>query len=593
MMAGQEHNSQAALRRVWADIRPVRARGLLALLLGALTMICAIGLLATSGWLISKAALQPPILALGIAVVAVRAFGLGRGVFRYTERLVSHSAALMGLTTLRTKLVARLAVVAPAGAPRLRRGDALRRLVDDVDTTAEYGLRVLLPRSTAMTVGALVVILMFWLLPMGGVFLLIGLLVAGIFSPLLTARVGRTAAEVEVGLKGELAAALMTDLRVSADVVAAGAQNANRTRISDLDAAISRTEQHAARGLGLAAALTTAVQGIALVAVVLVAVPAVRAGGLSGVNLAVVVLLPLISFEIVQALPTAAISLVRARASADRVIELLDTVDPVPDPVESASLSALPNALTAHNLRVTWPGTDAPAVTDFNLDLSPGRRIALVGPSGSGKSTIAAALVKFLPHEGDIELGEVNVDELTGDDIRRRVCLLAQDSHIFDNTVAANVRLAVPTATDEQVMEALNRAELGTWVDSLPRGLDTSVGEHGAQLSGGQRQRLALARVLLADPQIAIFDEPTEHLDLQTADQLMTDILAVRAGGATLVITHTLAGLGDVDEVIVLDAGRVIERGTPAQLAATGGWYATGLHREAAEVVPSEVPPGG
>ena len=310
-------------------------------------------------------------------------------------------------------------------------------------------------------------------------------------------------------------------------------------------------------------------------------------------NLAVVVLLPLISFEIVQALPTAAISLVRARASADRVIELLDTVDPVPDPAESASLSALPNALTAHNLRVTWPGSDAPAVTDFNLDLSPGRRIALVGPSGSGKSTIAAALVKFLPHEGDIELGEVNVDELTGDDIRRRVCLLAQDSHIFDNTVAANVRLAVPTATDEQVMEALNRAELGTWVDSLPRGLDTSVGEHGAQLSGGQRQRLALARVLLADPQIAIFDEPTEHLDLQTADQLMTDILAVRAGGATLVITHTLAGLGDVDEVIVLDAGRVIERGTPAQLAATGGWYATGLHREAAEVVPSEVPPGG
>ncbi|MGV1036108.1 MAG: thiol reductant ABC exporter subunit CydC [Candidatus Nanopelagicales bacterium] len=591
-MTPQGQDSRAALRRVWADIRPGRARGLLALLLGALTMICAIGLLATSGWLISKAALQPPILALGIAVVAVRAFGLGRGVFRYTERLVSHSAALMGLTTLRTKLVARLAVVAPAGAPRLRRGDALRRLVDDVDITAEYGLRVVLPRSTAISVGVLVVILTFALLPMAGMVLLIGLLVAGIFSPLLTAGVARTATEVEVGLKGELAAALMTDLRVSADVVAAGAQNANRARIADLDAAISRTEQHSARGLGLAAALTTAVQGIALVAVVLVAVPAVRAGQLSGVNLAVVVLLPLISFEIVQALPTAAISVVRARVSADRVVDLLDTVDPVPDPADPVSLAAPPNTLTARNVQVTWPAADTPAVQNFDLDLSPGRRIALVGPSGSGKSTVASALVKFLPHEGAIELGGVSTDELTGDDVRRRVCLLAQDSHIFDNTIAANVRLATPEATDEQVMGALNRAELGEWVNGLPRGLDTSVGEHGAQLSGGQRQRLALARVLLADPQIAIFDEPTEHLDLPTADQLMSDILAVRAGGSTLVITHTLAGLEEVDEVIVLDAGRVIERGTPAQLAATGGWYAAGLHREAADGAPLDVCPG-
>lgn len=550
------------LRQVWKIIKPRRGRGLLSLLLASLSLICAIGLIATSAWLISRAWQQPPILYLTVAVVAVRAFGLGRGVFRYLERLVAHGAALRGLTDLRVRLVEKVAVVAPAGTAGLRRGDAMRRLVDDVDTSAEFGLRTVLPSATAIVVGVCVVGLVAWLVPLAAVVLLTGLLLAGVVSPWVTSQVVRKAAHTQVHRKGELAAELTSLFAGSADVIAARATAEQAERIRGIDSELVETEAQTAKGMGLAAAIGTAAQGLALVGMVLVAVPAVRSGALSGVNLAVVVLIPLVAFEVVAGLPAAALALAKARASSDRIAGLLDCVDPVPDSPESDAASIGTRAaargtdevptLTVSDLSVTWPGSAGPAVSGVSFDVAPGERIAIVGPSGCGKSSLAAGLVKFAPVSGSVTLAGVPYSRLTGDAVRQVVGYCEQDAHIFDNTIAENVRFARPGATDEEIVAALAQVKLGDWVASLPHGLHTMVGEGGAQLSGGQRQRIVLARIVLADPPIAIFDEPTEHLDPNTAEALADDILDVMRGRSVIYITHNKYGIESVDRVLDL-----------------------------------------
>lgn len=553
-----EAGGRSNLRQVWAVIKPRRGRGLLSVLLASLSLICAIGLIATSAWLISRAWQQPPILYLSVAVVSVRAFGLGRGVFRYCERLVSHSAALRGLTDLRVRLVERVAVVAPAGMSGVRRGDALRRLVDDVDTSAEFGLRTVLPGATAVVVGICVVALIGWLIPIGGVILLGALLIAGIVAPWVTGKVGREAAGRQVHLKGELAADMNSLLSHSADVIAAGAVGTRTKPIRDLDSQLLIEESQAARGMGAAAAIGAAAQGLALLGLILVAVPAVGSGQLSGVNLAVVVLIPLVAFEIVVGLPSAALWLAKAQASSQRIVDLLDRPDPVPDPADLVDLPKFadrtPPVLVAKDVSVTWPGSSVAAVSDVTLTLAPGSRMAVIGPSGCGKSSLAAGLVKFAPISGEVSLAGLAYDRVSGAEVREVVGYCEQDAHIFDNTIAENIRFAKQGATDVEVIDALKRVKLFDWVDSLPRGIHTNVGEHGAQLSGGQRQRIALARIVLADPPIAIFDEPTEHLDPVTAEALTDDILDVMRGRSVIYITHNPYGLDQVDDVLDLGA---------------------------------------
>lgn len=214
----------------------------------------------------------------------------------------------------------------------------------------------------------------------------------------------------------------------------------------------------------------------------------------------------------------------------------------------------------------------------------------MVGPSGSGKTTLAQVLLRFLDADaGSYTLGGVDAYALDGDDVRRLVGLCAQDAHLFDSSVRENLLLARKDATEDDLRRALARARLLDWADSLPDGLDTLIGEHGARLSGGQRQRLALARALLADFPVLVLDEPAEHLDLPTADALTADLLAATKGRTTLLITHRLAGLEAVDEVIVLGEGRVVQRGPYAELAAGDGPLRRMAEREKAseELLPA------
>ncbi|WP_399886608.1 thiol reductant ABC exporter subunit CydD [Streptomyces sp. BBFR51] len=560
------------LSRVRAMSAARRGRLGLALLLSSLALGSAVGLMATSGYLISRAYEQPPVLYLMVAVTATRAFGIGRAVFRYAERLVSHDAVLRMLADTRVAVYRRLERLSPSGLRRSRRGDLLSRLVADVDALQDYWLRWLLPAGSAVFVSAASVGFTAWLLPEAGAVLAVGLLAAGAGVPLVTAAVARRAERRLAPARGVLATRVTDLLTGTAELTVAGALPGRAAEARRADGTLTRIASRAAAATALGDGLTALISGLTVVGAALVGVQAVADGRLAGVAVAVVVLTPLAAFEAVLGLPLAVQYRQRVRRSAERVYEVLDAPEPVREPEAPRQAPASPFPVVLRGLAARHAGQDRDALAGLDLTLARGRRIAVVGPSGSGKTTLAQVLLRFLDSDaGSYTLAGVDAYALAGDDVRRLVGLCAQDAHLFDSSVRENLLLARKHATEGELRDVLARARLLEWADSLPDGLDTLVGEHGARLSGGQRQRLALARALLADFPVLVLDEPAEHLDLPTADALTADLLAATEGRTTLLITHRLAGLRAVDEVVVLDRGRVVQRGTYAELAAVPG----------------------
>ncbi|MFK4690946.1 ATP-binding cassette subfamily C protein CydCD [Streptomyces pristinaespiralis] len=596
------------LVRVRETARNLRGRLALALLLGSLALGSAVGLMAVSGWLISRASEQPPVLHLMVAVTATRAFGIGRAVFRYAERLVSHDAVLRMLAEMRVAVYRRLERIAPAGLGRTRRGDLLSRLVADVDALQDYWLRWLLPAGTAVLVGAGSVGFTAWLLPEAGAVLAAGLLVAGVGVPLIGGAFARRAEQQLAPARGALATGVVDLLRGTAELTVAGALPRRLASARDADRALTRIAARQAAATALGGGLSALVCSLTVVCAALVGVQAVAAGRLDGTSLAVVVLTPLAAFEAVSVLPLAVQYRRRVTRSAERVYEVLDAPVPVREPARPAAPPATAFPVELRGTGARYAGRRRDALSGFDLTLTPGKRVAVVGTSGSGKTTLAQVLLRFLDAgSGTYTIGGVPAGEMEGDAVRRFVGLCAQDAHLFDSSVRENLRLARPDATEEELRGALEDARLLEWVDGLPDGLDTLVGEHGARLSGGQRQRLALARALLAAFPVLVLDEPAEHLDLATADALTADLLAVterraaRPGGlaaaagngtgpgdgiatapATVLITHRLRGLEAVDEVVVLESGRVVQRGPYEDLAVVEGPLRTMLEREQA-----------
>ncbi|KWT62954.1 ABC transporter [Streptomyces albus subsp. albus] len=575
----------SALTRLRGLARARWGRLGLALLLGSLALGSAVGLMATSGWLISRAAQHPPVLYLMVAVTATRAFGIGRAVFRYAERLVAHDAVFRMLADVRVAVFRRLERLAPAGLRERSRGDLLSRLVADVDAVQDYFLRWLLPVGAAVVVGLGSVGFTAWLLPEAGAVLAAGLLLAGAGVPALSAVLARRAERQLSPARGVLSAHVVDLLTGTAELTVAGALGSriDRTRRADRD--LTRIASRSAAAAGAGAGLSALLCGLTVAAAAVVGVQAVHAGRLTGVCLAVVVLIPLAAFEAVAGLPLAVQYRQRTRRAAERVFEVLDAPEPVGEPAgaTAADVPETPFPLVVTDLTARYPGQRKPALDGVGFTLTAGRRLAVVGPSGSGKTTLAQVLLRFLDREsGAYTLNGVDAAAADGDDVRRRVGLCAQDAHIFDSSIRENLRLARTGVDEDELWAALAQARLDGWVRSLPDGLDTMVGEHGARLSGGQRQRLALARALLADFPVLVLDEPAEHLDLATADALTTDLLAATEGRTTVLITHRLEGLAAVDEVLVLDEGRPVQRGTYAELAAADGPFRRMLERERA-----------
>lgn len=570
------------MRGVWGAVRPHAVRLVGAAVAGAAAELCGLGLIAAAAWLVARAAQRPELAALSLAIVAVRGFALAKGSLRYVERLAGHDAALRALAELRGRVFDALAARGSAeGAGRVRDGGALTRMVSDVDAVQDLLLRCALPAVAAVVCGAAGAAVCAVALPPAVPVLAAGLVLAGAVLPVAAALWGGRAAARTAAGREVLAVRSLDVLEGAADLAVFGASGRFAARAERAARRLERAERSAALVSALVAAAGFAVQGVTVAAVVWAGLRA----GADEVAVAVAALTALVAVESVLPLASAAQRLREVWAAARRVGAVLASPVPrspaAPPAVQSAVASARrpawvpggPLDVELLGVRVVYGGGTA-ALDGVDLRVRRGRRVAVVGASGAGKSTLLAAVSGAVPVvSGAVVLGGRDVAGDETGEVRAAVRGLAQDAHVFAATVRANLLLARPGASEAQLRAAAERARFAEVVDALPEGWDTVVGAGGRGLSGGQRQRLLLARALLADPPVLVLDEPAEALDPAAADALTRDLLEAPGGGTLLLVTHRLAALDAADEVVVLDRGRVVQRGPHRELLAVSGAY--------------------
>ena len=543
----------SALRRVVGLAPPPRGELTLSVALGAAAVLLGIGLMTSAGYLIARAAERPAILSLTTVIVAVRFFGLGRPVVRYLERLVSHDLAFRTLARVRTRFFERIEPLAPAGLEQFRRGDLVSRMVGDVDALQGLYLRGLGPPLVALAAGGVAVGVCAAVLVPAAVVLAIGLALAAGPVPLLAASLASRSGRARSRANGALSAEVVELFRGSSELAVYGRQDDALERFRAVEQGAADSARRDALAAGAADALVTALTGVTAAAVLAVAASAHAAGELDRVLVVALALLALSSFECMAPLAQAARELATVRAAGDRVVDLTDREPIVCDPVEPEPPPTGVPRVSLEHVAARYPSSPRRVLDGFDLVLEPGRRVALVGPSGAGKTTVVNLLLRFLdPVEGSVALDGTDVRALRQDDVRRTFGLAGQDSHLFSTSIRENVRIGHPEATDAEVDAALARARLDAWISTLPRGADTLVGEEGAELSGGQRQRVVLARALLSRAPVLVLDEPTAHLDSETAEALVRDVLEEADGRSVLLITHRPEGLDRADEIVSL-----------------------------------------
>ena len=541
------------LRRLLALAAVPRGRLAVSVLLGALTIVCGVGLMATAGYLISRAAERPEVLALSGAIVGVRFFGLLRPLSRYLERLSSHDLAFRVLGRVRVRVYERLEPLAPVQLDGFRRGDLLSRMVADVDALQNLYLRGVGPPLVALLAGAVSVGVTAAFLPLAAILLAAGLLVGGIVVPALSVSLGRWSETREAEARGLLTADLVELVRGAPELVVYGRHDDRLELLRERDGMLVSLARRAALADGLGDALRLVVTGATTAAVLAAAIAAHDDGRLDRVLIAMLGLLALASFEAVQPLPQSARELAETVAAGGRVLELTDQEPDVVDPPAPAELPGGPVAVAFEDVSARYSPAEPAVLNGFDLRLEPGQRIALVGPSGAGKSTAVNLLLRFLdPEHGRVTLGGRDLREYRAEDVRRAVAVAGQDSHLFSTTIRENVRLARPDASDQALEVALRRARIWERVQAFPDGWDTLVGEEGRELSGGERQRIVLARALLAGAPVLVLDEPTAHLDPPTAEHLIEDVVDAVGDGSLLLITHRPEGLQLMDEVVAI-----------------------------------------
>jgi ATP-binding cassette subfamily C protein CydC len=539
------------------------------ILLGIASAASSVALLACSAWLIARAAEQPPVLYLSLGIVGVRAFALGRAAFRYLERLTGHDASFRQLAAIRAGVFERMLPLAPDGLASSRRGDLLARFVGDVDELQNVPLRVVQPLVSAATVLVLSVVGVAVLAPASAVAVL-ACLVLGIGATLLVQRRAARRAELTLApVRGELQAVVVEHVQALDVLVAFDAAGAGRRRIDEIGARLARATRSRAAATGAASAVMSAVGGIAVAASLAAAAPLLEAGRIDGPTFAVLCLVPLAIAEVAAAVPLATSALRLARASAERVATAVPaevpSEIPVPpqDPATAPASEPVP-AILLQGVRAHWPavaeaaGEPAAALVDVDLSIAPGERLLVRGGSGAGKTTLAHVLVRFLDYEGSYRIGGVEASDLEPTAVRRLVGLVEQRPWLFDEDVRQNLLFARDTATDDDLLEVLDRVGLRDWLDERG-GLDARVGERGGLVSGGQAQRIALARAMLADFPVLVLDEPTASVDPARADALLRDLTdaASRSGRTVVLISHGDVDPRLVDRTVVLESGRV------------------------------------
>jgi ATP-binding cassette, subfamily C, bacterial CydCD len=543
-------------------------------LLSSITVLASVALMGTSAWLISTAAIAVSVADLGVSTVGTRFFGITRAVFRYLERLVSHDVTFRLLAKLRIWFYEKLEPLAPARLMNFRSGDLLARIIGDVETLENFYVRVISPPLTAIVVGTFTAIFLASFYPLLAPVFLTFYLSLGLFLPVLAQTTSRKSAAQSISLRADLQTNLVDGIQGMADLIAYGRADKRLKQIASNADEYGDAQRRMARVTGIHSALGTLLTNLGMWSVLFFTIPQIINGNLPGPMLASLTLLTLASFEAVIPLPLAAQMWNSSHEAARRLFEVVDVEPEIKDDIRYSKLDNRLSNIEFSNLSFTYPTQTTPAVQSLTFNLQPETSLAIVGPSGAGKSTIANLLLRFWDYEvGEITLGGESLKNLNQDQVRERCGYVSQNTYFFNTSIYENLRFARKKVTREEVEAACKSAQIHDFIMTLPKGYETLIDEQGLRLSGGERQRLAIARALIKDAPILILDEPTANLDPLTEKLVLDTLFKIMKQKTSLLITHRLIGLENVDEILVMDHGNIVERGTHAELKNKDGLY--------------------
>ena len=549
-------------------IAPFKKWVALAVLLSFLTIGSSVGLMAMSAYLISKAALVTEVSDIALVITTVRVFAIARAAFRYLERYITHAATFQILTRLRVWFFAAIEPLAPARLTTYRSGDLMTRIVGDIETLENFYVRVVVPPMTAALVTFCACLIL-------GIFnvslaaaLFVFLVLTGVVLPLFSRWISREPAAALISSRAELNAALVDEIQGLADLLAFDQAQQHQNRALALNHELTRTQERLAMLRGMSNALAALFTSLAGLTVLMLGIPLVNGGQIDGVYLALLPLTAIASFEAVQPLSLALQQLEANQAAGRRLFELIDAAPEVGDPVQPSPQPA-DYGLEIRHLKFGYAADEPPVLDDVSFTIPARSRVAVMGPSGSGKSTLVNLLLRFWDyHAGEIKIGGHDLHEYCAEDVRQMLGVVSQQVHLFNATVQDNLLLANPDATDEQMREACRQALLHDFIETLPQGYDTLIGENGVLLSGGERQRLAIARVILKNAPLLILDEATANLDSITEQQLLQSLESFMAGRTVIIISHHRLGQRGIEHIVELENGHVLR--DSASLKAAG-----------------------
>ncbi|NMF48666.1 thiol reductant ABC exporter subunit CydC [Pseudoalteromonas arctica] len=549
---------------------------LLGTFLATITVLANVGLLAISGWFLASMA------AAGIAGVqmnyftpagTIRFLAIVRTASRYGERLVTHNATFLLLSEIRTNVFATLSKLNNVDLAMSRSADLVNRLQNDVDALDKFYLNVLLPMLVALL--SVPIIMLFMSAYNGNVALICftGIILIGVVIPaLLSAKLTKNSHK-ETQLSAQLRSELSDTLTGLRELSIYQARSQQLNKCDELSEQYNQQLFIRHKALANSDGMSLLVVQLAMLASIATIVPLVYANSMVNVELAMLSLFVLASFESVLLLPNAFIELPSVLKAAERLFSLEDKAansqvkDTHVDVDEK--FSAQNNTLALNN--ISYQYGEQIALTDVSFELMPQQKVAIVGRSGSGKTTLVNLLTGLWPlQQGSITLNNqnsvVNLHSLNSDIRANVINILAQQHHIFDGTLSENLRYAAPSATKEQLIEALTLAQLSPWFNELKEGLKTRLGTGGRNVSQGQSRRIAIAQALLKNPAILVLDEPTEGLDNQSKQGVMQAIMHVMNNASVLTITHDPALLAQMDNVVWLEDGKVVAQGSHKEL---------------------------
>jgi len=551
-------NKGVLVRALGEEQAPIRH----AVLAGLLVSLSTIGLSGTSAWLIVRAAQEPAILSLTVPMGLVQLFALAKAAGRYLERTQTHRAALGVMGHVRASVARLLEPLVPAGLGP-RSSDVVDVVVRDVDRVQDLLTAVAGPLLTSAVAGVVTVAITAAIVPLSALSLLVALVLTAAVLPWAAARLGYRS-EVEIDAVRAGMVGLFDRVSQGGDeYVMAGAAESLGEELAELERRYDRANFRRTLLMGVISGLTTLVSGLCVVTTVLVSALGLRSGHLAPALLAVPALLSVTVLELVGGVAPMLVGLRGDRAALARLEALADVGAPVTEPDVGGLFDTASASLRASNVGATF--ADTVALRDVSFELRRGDVVALSGPSGGGKTTFARLLAKFLdPREGVLQVGGADYATLRSEQVRQVVGFADDAPHVFATTLAGNLRIANPHASDDELVVALDGAGLRALLASMPEGLDTKLGGATTGLSGGEQRRLGVARELLVRRPIIIFDEPTEGLDEETASLVMDRIVAAFGEGAVLVISHR-----DADYVHATRRA-VIANGQLRELVVTG-----------------------